>query len=77
MTDLGLASKQAAAMVANAESLVEHMQRRKDEISAVDLDEETVNLIQYQKAYQGAARIMTAMDEMLDRLINGTGRVGL
>ncbi len=45
--------------------------------SAVSLDEETVNLMQYQHAYQGAARVLTAVDEMLDQLINRTGRVGL
>ena len=45
--------------------------------SAVSLDEETVNLMQYQHAYQGAARVLTAVDEMLDHLINRTGRVGL
>ncbi len=77
ITDLGLRTKQATAMLANAEGLTEHLQRRKDEVSGVDMDEETVNLIQYQRAYQGAARVMTALDEMLDRLINGTGRVGL
>ena len=30
----------------------------------------------YQKAYQAAARVITVMDEMLDTLINSTGRVG-
>lgn len=45
--------------------------------SAVSMDEETVNLVQYQHAYQGAARVLTAVDEMLDQLINRTGRVGL
>lgn len=44
--------------------------------SAVDLDEETTQLMTYQHAYQGAARVMTAIDEMLDVLINRTGLVG-
>jgi flagellar hook-associated protein 1 FlgK len=44
--------------------------------SAVDLDEENVNLLMFQHAYQGAARVMTAVDEMLDTLINRTGLVG-
>ncbi len=44
--------------------------------NAVDLDEETTNLITFQHAYQGAARMMTAIDEMLDVLINRTGLVG-
>jgi flagellar hook-associated protein 1 FlgK len=44
--------------------------------SAVDMDEEQMNLSMYQTAYNGAARVMTAVDEMLDTLINRTGLVG-
>lgn len=44
--------------------------------ASVDLDEENVNLLSFQHAYQGAARVMTAVDEMLDTLINRTGLVG-
>lgn len=44
--------------------------------ASVDLDEENLNLIMFQHAYQGAARVLTAMDEMLDTLINRMGHVG-
>ena len=44
--------------------------------ASVDLDEENVNMLTFQVAYQGAARVMTAIDEMLDTLINRTGIVG-
>lgn len=44
--------------------------------ASVDLDEENINLVMYQSAYQGAARVMTAIDEALDTLINRTGIVG-
>ncbi|KQQ95556.1 flagellar biosynthesis protein FlgK [Leifsonia sp. Leaf325] len=44
--------------------------------SAVDLDEENMNMLAFQRAYQGAARVMTAIDEALDTLINRTGLVG-
>ena len=44
--------------------------------AAVDLDEENISLLTYQHAYQGAARVITAIDEMLDTLINRTGIVG-
>ena len=43
---------------------------------SVDIDEETVNMLAYQRAYEGAARVMTAIDQMLDVLINRTGMVG-
>lgn len=44
--------------------------------ASVDIDEENVNLLSFQHAYQAAARVMTAIDEALDVLINQTGRVG-
>lgn len=44
--------------------------------SGVSLDEENLSLLQNQHAYQGAARVMTAIDQMLDTLINRTGVVG-
>lgn len=39
-------------------------------ISSVDLNEEGVNLLNYSKSYNAAARLMTILDEMLDTLIN-------
>lgn len=44
--------------------------------AGVDLDEENVNILSAQHAYQAAARVMTAIDETLDVLINRTGIVG-
>lgn len=44
--------------------------------ASVDGDEETINLLTYQTAYQAAARVLTAVDEALDLLINRTGLVG-
>lgn len=44
--------------------------------ASVDLDEENINMLSHQVAYQGAARMITAIDEMLDTLINRTGIVG-
>ena len=44
--------------------------------ASVDLDEENMTMLSFQHAYQGAARVMTAVDEALDVLINHTGLVG-
>jgi flagellar hook-associated protein 1 len=44
--------------------------------AGVDLDEELTNMMTFQRAYQGAARVLTAIDEALDTLINRTGLVG-
>jgi flagellar hook-associated protein 1 FlgK len=52
-------------------------EENRESVSGVSLDEEMTNIIRFQHAYSGAARVITAMDEMLDVLINRTGRVGL
>jgi flagellar hook-associated protein 1 FlgK len=50
---------------------------QRDEISGVSENEETVNMMTYQKSFNACSRIMTALDDLLDTLINSTGRVGL
>ncbi|WP_138445237.1 flagellar hook-associated protein FlgK [Sinomonas susongensis] len=45
--------------------------------ASVSLDEENVNLLAGQHAYQAAARVLTALDQTLDTLINHMGTVGL
>lgn len=44
--------------------------------SGVSIDEEMVNMIKYQQAYNAAARIISVLDEMLDTLISRTGISG-
>ena len=41
-----------------------------------DLNEEGMNLLQYQKSFAAACRLMTALDEAMDKVINGMGIVG-
>ena len=50
---------------------------RRDEISGVSRDEETANMLIFQKSYNAAARLMTTLDDMVDIIINRMGRVGL
>ena len=45
----------------------------RDANAGVNIDEEMVNMVQFQHAYEAASRFMTAIDEMLDTLINRTG----
>lgn len=45
--------------------------------SSVSLDEEMTNMITFQQAYNANARMITVVDETLDKIINGMGRVGL
>lgn len=46
------------------------------QVTSVSLDEEMANLISAQRAYEASARVLTAVDELMDILINRTGVVG-
>ena len=48
----------------------------RDSISGVSLDEEGINMMNYQKWFNASARIMTTLDEALDTIIKGMGLVG-
>lgn len=48
----------------------------RDSVSGVDLNDEGIDLLQYQKSFAAACRLMTALDEAMDKVINGMGVVG-
>jgi flagellar hook-associated protein 1 FlgK len=77
ITKLGLDIKAADKNSSSRQLVLDTLEQQRQSISGVSLDEEAANLARYQRTYQAAARLMTAMDEMLDRVINGMGRVGL
>jgi flagellar hook-associated protein 1 len=56
---------------------VDTAQDRRQSASGVSMDEEMTNMVRFQRGYQASARVMSTMDEMLDTLINRTGKVGL
>jgi len=74
---LGVQAAEATRMQTNQQVIVDQVDSRRQSVSGVSLDEEMSNLIKFQHAYNAAARNMTMIDEMLDRVINGMGRVGL
>ena len=63
--------QEATAMVAD-----DFLDRR-DSISGVNRDEETADMLKFQKSYEAAARMMTTLDDLLDIVINRMGRAGL
>ncbi len=48
----------------------------KDYVSGVWMDEEVMSLMKYSQSYNAASRLMTVMDEVLERLITQTGACG-
>lgn len=76
VVDLGVQSASAASRATVAEAARSTAASAQLAQTSVDTDEESVNMLAYQRAYEGAARVLTAIDEMLDTLINRTGVVG-
>ncbi|HZB18741.1 MAG TPA: flagellar hook-associated protein FlgK [Blastococcus sp.] len=48
----------------------------RESVAGVNIDEEMTNMLSFQHAYSAASRMVTAIDETLDQLINRTGLVG-
>ncbi|GHS89504.1 flagellar hook-associated protein 1 [Actinomycetota bacterium] len=76
VVQLGVRSASASSRASVSEAARASAVQQQQSQTTVDTDEETVNMLAYQRAYEGAARVMTAIDEMLDTLINRTGVVG-
>lgn len=74
--DLGVKAQEANRMADNTNILLSQVQNQRQSVSSVSLDEEMSNMIKFQHAYNAAARSMTTIDEMLDRVINNMGLVG-
>lgn len=76
IAQLGTDSDDAYRMVQNGTLLSDHADSMRQAVSSVSLDEEMADMIRFQHAYSASSRVITTIDEMLDKLINGTGVVG-
>jgi flagellar hook-associated protein 1 FlgK len=74
---VGATVKTAQDEKINAQTTVTTIANQRQSVSGVSLDEEMTNLITFQRGYQASARTLTAMDSMLETLIEHTGRTGL
>lgn len=73
---LALETRNAETRYSDRRAVAAALDEQRQAVGGVSLDEEAANLMQTQKAYEAAARVLNAVDEMLDKLINGTGLVG-
>lgn len=76
LTSLGadVAAERRSAEV--SQSLLSVAEQEQMAVSGVNLDEEVAALLDAQRAYESAARALTAQDQMLEVLVNRTGVVG-
>ena len=71
---LGSEGSTIAGIASNYDLMTLDMDNDRISVSGVDLNDEATNMMQFQKSYQAACRLMTTIDSMLDTLINNTLR---
>ncbi len=76
VTEFGQRVASTVSAARTQEAIATSAETARTNAHAVSLDEEMVRLMEYQRAYEAAARTITAVDEALDTLINRTGLVG-
>jgi flagellar hook-associated protein 1 FlgK len=70
VSDAGLAVQQATSYYEHQSQMVLQLENYRESISGVSIDEEAVNLIKYQNAYQAAAKLITTADEMMETVLS-------
>ncbi|MCI8856902.1 MAG: hypothetical protein HFH26_10225 [Clostridiaceae bacterium] len=69
---LGTDTSTVLAEYSNSLSSLNEVTVDRDSVSGVDLNDEAIAMMQYNKSYGAACRYLTQLDEMIDKLINGT-----
>lgn len=77
VADVGTQGEKSVRMEYNSGTIQLTISNNRDSITSVSLDEEMTDMIRFQQAYNASARMMTTIDETLEKIINGMGRVGL
>ena len=76
VTNIATETRESVNFVEQQAVLIQQIDNKRLSISGVSLDEEMKNMMIYQHAYNASARVINTVDSMIDRVVNGTGRVG-
>jgi flagellar hook-associated protein 1 len=68
---LGTDVQTATRSSENANAMAQMVNNQRQSVSGVSIDEEMTNMVRYQQAYNAAARYVSAVNDMLNTLING------
>jgi flagellar hook-associated protein 1 len=69
--EVGTGVQNAERFRDNADAMAQQADMQRQSVSGVSIDEEMTNMVRYQQAYNAAAKYVSAVNEMLDKLING------
>lgn len=77
ISELGGAAHETELLKQNSGILTNQVDQKRVSISGVSMSEELADMMRYQHSYLASNRVVNAIDAMLEKIINGTGRVGL
>ncbi|WP_042250318.1 flagellar basal body rod C-terminal domain-containing protein [Nitrospina gracilis] len=70
LNNVGSGSRSAQTLAQQQEGIKLQLDIRRESVSGVSIDEEMINLIKFQQAFQASARMISIVDEMFDILQN-------
>ncbi len=70
VADAGAGVAHTENALATQQSILSQVNAQRDAVSGVSLDEEAINLLQYQRAYEAAARFLKIADEMTQTILS-------
>lgn len=71
-----LERQSTTSLLKNHQTVADQVADARESVSGVNMDEEVMDLMRFSQSYNAASRLMTTMDELLERLITNTGVVG-
>ncbi len=73
VAEIGIDTNKAVTFSESQTDLLSTITNQRLSVSGVDVDEEAMNLVRYQNAYNLSAKVISVMDEIYDKLINYMG----
>lgn len=73
VAEIGIDTGKATTFSDSQSNILDTITNQRLSVSGVDVDEEAMNLVRYQNAYNLSAKVITVMDEIYDKLINYMG----
>ena len=73
VSEVGIDTRKATQFRQNQEDILTSVSNQRLSVSGVDQDEEAMNLVRFQSAYNLSSKIISVMDQMYDKLINYMG----
>jgi len=70
IAEIGTDTEKAIRFSTAQENILQMIDNQRLSISGVDIDEEAMNLVRYQNAYNLSAKVISVMDEIYNKLIN-------